>query len=93
MQQDKIYSIGTPGGRTYYFVVNEVDEGIEIAVFDEDNEPSKYTVIDQAITLVQLQIEDSPDKTRLMARIWDDTGDMTAGDPEHVLTLAEQEYE
>jgi hypothetical protein len=88
MRQDKVYRVESPGGKDFYFIVNGTESGIVIFILGE--EPSKHTEEEQASAVVQLQVEPSPEATRVLARLWDDETGKEANST-HSITLVEQE--
>ncbi len=88
MRQDKTYIVESPSGQNFYFIVGLTPTGIGIVILDD--EPSEYTEAEQAVAVVQLDVETDSDATRVLARLWDDmTG--KEGDASHIITLVKQE--
>ena len=87
MIQDAIYSVASPGGRDFYFLVKPTKTGIVIFTLDE--EPSKETEAEHAVAVVQLDVEPDADATRVQVRLWDDETDHE-GDATHLITLVLQ---
>jgi hypothetical protein len=90
MRQEKVYQIASPGGQDFYFLVNSTESGLVIFILDE--EPSKHTEEGQASAVVQLQVEPSPEATRVLARLWDDET-RKEDNATHIITLVEREPE
>jgi hypothetical protein len=90
MQQDKIYTLKNPNeeGHDFYLIPNFGENGLILYIFDE--EPSKDTEPDQAAAVIELNVEDDVDATRVQIRLWDDeTGNEELAT--HIITLIQED--